>query len=92
LNAVQRGKTKFSGTQPDTAMLTPELNLQLETKIDCGDDSTPRFEIELPKGIECCCLFDGSIVKTVYLSPRQAGRGTLSRKVKITDKTPHFGK
>src|SRR5436189_2887096 len=81
MNAVRRGKTNFSETQPDTTMLTPELNLQLETEIDCVEDSTPRFEIELPKGIECCCLFDGSIVRTLYLSPLRAGSGTLSTRV-----------
>jgi hypothetical protein len=79
MNAVRRGKTNFSGTHPDTTTLTPELNLHLDTEIDCVKDSTPRFEIELPKGIECCCLFDGSMVRTLYLSPRQAGSGTLSR-------------
>jgi hypothetical protein len=46
---------------------------------DCAERLTPRFEIELPKGVECCCLFDGSIVKTVYLSPRRGPHARLSR-------------
>jgi hypothetical protein len=91
MNAARRGKTNFAGAKQHSSMLDPELNLKL-TKIDFVESLTPRFKIELPKGIECCCLFDGSIVRTVYLSPRQAGRRTLSRKAKITDKTPRFGK
>ena len=42
------------------------------------ESQTRRFEVKLPKVLECC-LFDGSMVKAVYLSPRRDQRGTPSR-------------
>src|SRR5213075_1554753 len=91
MNTARKGKTNFAGAKQDSSMLNPELNLK-PTEIDFVESWTPRFKIELPKGVECCCLFDGSTVRTVYISPRQARRRMLSRKAKITDNTPRFEK
>jgi hypothetical protein len=64
---AKRGNSDFDSIKPRTI---PGLNEGIEGDLDCAEVSTPlRFEIELPKGSSCCCMFDGSIVQTVYLSP-----------------------
>jgi hypothetical protein len=79
VNAARKSKAHLSEAKPYATESPREVDQQAVTEIDCVERLTPRFEVELPKGVECCCLFDGSIVKTLYLSPRRGRRGTQSR-------------